>query len=173
MTNLIIGNFIALLCSLSMVYCGLIKEKKKIIYIQTIEKLFSILSNLILGGITGAIMNAVGYIRNFLCYKNKLKQKEKIILIIISIVLSLSLNNIGFIGFLPLIATVLYTLLMDTPDIVAFKKLVISTTFLWVIYELYIKSYSSAIFHITNIVSNYISIYELHIYQGKKLQESH
>lgn len=37
----------------------------------------SVISNIILGGITGAIINALSMLRNILCYKNKLGLKEK------------------------------------------------------------------------------------------------
>lgn len=161
MNYLIIGNIVALIGSLLMVYTGVIKEKKKIIFVQTVQIAFLVASNLILGGITGAIINAVSCVRNIICYKDKLGTKEKIILVIISTSLSLYFNNLGIIGLLPLIATVSYTLLMDMKDVIKFKILIIFTLVLWFIYDLYIKSYSSAFFDFMNIVTNLYSIYQL------------
>ena len=161
MMNIIIGNIIALIASLLMVYTGTIKEKKKIIYIQTVQIGLFILSNSVLGGITGAIINIVSLVRNILCYKDKLKIKEKVVLVTISTVLSLSFNNLGIIGLLPLIATLSYTLLMDMKDIMKFKILIIFTLVMWGIYDLSIRSYSSAIFDFLNIVTNSIAIYQL------------
>ena len=89
MTYIVIGNIIAFLASILMVYTGFIKKKKKIIYVQTIQCGLFVMSNLILGGITGAIINVIGCIRNILCYKNKLGLSSKIILTIISILFSL------------------------------------------------------------------------------------
>lgn len=139
-------------------YSGVIKKKETIIYIQTV---ISVISNVILGGITGAIINAISCIRNILCYKNKLKNKEKTIIIIISIVFSLLFNDLGFIGILPLISTVTYTLLMDIKGVIKFKKLVIFTMIICFIYDVHIKSYSSAIFDFMNIITNAFSIYKL------------
>ena len=161
MNYLIVGNIVALIGSLLMVYTGIIKEKKKIIFVQTIQIAFLIASNLILGGITGAIINAVSCVRNIICYKDKLGTKEKIILVIISTTLSLYFNNLGIIGLLPLISTVSYTLLMDMKDVIKFKILLIFTLVLWLIYDLYIKSYSSALFDFMNIITNLFSIYQL------------
>lgn len=161
MAKIVWGNVIALIASLLMVYSGIIKKKKKILFVQTVQMLMFVLSNTILGGITGSITNAVGCIRNILCYNNKLKAKEKIILIVISILLSFSFNNLGIIGFLPLISTIAYTLLMDIDDIIKFKLLIIITVTLWLIYDIYIYSYSSAIFDFMNIVANIVSIYQL------------
>ncbi len=145
-----------------MVYSGLIRKKEKIIYIQTIQILLFVISNLVLGGITGAITNAFACIRNILFYKNKLGNKEKILLVIITSVFSLFFNNLGLWGLLPLISTVVYTLLIDLKDVVKFKILVITTVILWFIYDIYIQSYTSAIFDFMTIVTNTIAIYKLH-----------
>lgn len=161
MSKIIIGNIIALIASLLMVYSGILKKKEKIIYIQTIQIGMSVISNIILGGITGAIINCISCIRNILCYKEKLKNKEKIILTVVSVALSLYFNNLGIIGILPLISTVTYTLLMDIKDVIKFKKLIIFTMIMWLIYDVYIKSYSSAIFDFMNIVTNIFSIYKI------------
>lgn len=165
--QIVIGNIIALLASLLMVYSGLIRKKAKFIYIQTIQILLFVISNLVLGGITGAITNAFACIRNILFYKNKLKNREKIVLALITIVFSLLFNNLGIIGLLPLISTVVYTLLIDLKDVVKFKMLVIATVILWFIYDIYIQSYTSAIFDFMTIITNTIAIYKLHFLKTK------
>ena len=157
----IIGNIVAFIGCILMVYTGLIKEKKKIIFVQTIQITFLIASNLILGGITGAIINAVSCIRNIICYRDKLGTKEKIILVLISTSLSFYFNNLGIIGLLPLVSTISYTLLMDMKDVIKFKKLIIFTLVMWLIYDIYIISYSSAAFDLLNIITNVIAIYEM------------
>ena len=161
MKTIIIGNIIALIASLLMVYSGLIKKKEKIIFIQTIQIALSVLSNIALGGITGAIRNAISCLRNILCYKEKLGIKSKSIIIIASIFLSLRFNNLGIIGLLPVISTVVYTFFMNIKDIVKFKYLIIFTMILWFIYDFYIKSYSSAIFDFMSIVTNIFAIIKL------------
>lgn len=161
MNNLILGNIIALIGSLIMVYSGLIKNKSKVIYVQTIQIILLVLSNIILGGITGAIINIISCIRNILCYQNKLFKKEKIIIIILAVCLSILFNNLGLIGLFPLISIILYTLFMDTRSIIKFKILNIIVMFLWCLYDLYIKSYSSAIFDILSIITNIIAICQI------------
>ena len=63
-------------------------------------------------------------------------------------------NNLGFIGILPIISAVAYTLFMDTKDIIKFKYLTIFIMFLWGTYDLYVKSYSSAVFDFMTIFAN-------------------
>ena len=159
--QIIIGNIIALIASIIMVYSGYLKEKKKILYVQTIQIGLSVLSNIVLGGITGAIINVISCVRNILCYKEKLYNTSKIILIALATILSLCFNNLGTIGLLPLISTITYILLMNIKNVIKFKYLIIFTMILWFFYDLYIKSYTSACFDAMCIITNLGSIIQM------------
>ena len=113
--QVIIGNIVALIASIIMVYTGYIKSKNKIIFVQTIQ----------------------------------------------IIIFSLGFNNLGLLGFLPLISTVVYIILMDMKDVVKFKYLIIFTMILWFVYDLYIKSYTSACFDFMTIVVSIVSIIQI------------
>lgn len=167
MNYLLIGNMIALAASILQASSGLVKNKQKIIYMHSVQKIFGVISNLVLCGITGALMNLVGFIRNVLCYKHKLGIKEKIILIILSTALSLSANEINAISFLPMIATIIYTLLMDIKDIIKFKRLALVTTIMWFIYDIFINSYTGALFDLAYILTNLITIIRLKLAKNK------
>lgn len=167
MNYLLIGNMIALAASILQASSGLVKNKQKIIYMHSVQKIFGVISNLVLCGITGALMNLVGFIRNVLCYKHKLGIKEKIILIILSTALSLSANEINALSFLPMIATIIYTLLMDIKDIIKFKRLALVTTIMWFIYDIFINSYTGALFDLAYILTNLITIIRLKLAKNK------
>jgi hypothetical protein len=159
MIVLIMGNVIALLASLLMVYSGTLKQRNKILYFQTIQIALSVISNIVLGGITGAIINAISLVRNILCYKEKLGLKEKIIITILAIVLSLKFNNLKIIGLLPLISTITYLWLMNIKNVKKFKLLISFTMLMWFIYDIIIQSYTSAIFDFMSILANIITIF--------------
>jgi hypothetical protein len=142
--NLIIGNIIALIASLLMVYSGTLKQKKKILYFQTLQIGSFVISDLVLGGLSGAIINALSLVRNILCYKDKLGLKEKLIITILSIILTLRFNNLGLIGLFPLISTVTYIWLMNIKNVINFKLLIIS-----------------AIFDVMNIIANIVTIFKI------------
>ncbi len=171
MIQIVIGNIVALIASLLMVYSGLIKQKKKILYVQTVQIGLSVISNIILGGIVGAIINALSCVRNILCYKDKLGIKERIIITILALILSISFNNIGIIGILPLISTIVYLWLMNIENVTKFKILIIFTMLLWFIYDIYIKSYSSAVFDFMNIIANIFSILKMKKKKYKNYQK--
>lgn len=166
MVRIVIGNIVALIASLLMVYSGAVKKRKKILYIQTIQIGLSVISNIILGGIVGAIINALSCVRNVLCYKNRLGLREKIIITVLAILLSIKFNNLGLIGILPLISTITYLWLMTVKDVVKLKALIIFTMVLWFVYDLVIKSYSSSFFDLMTAVVNIYSIIKL---KNKKL----
>ena len=168
MVSIIIGNIIALIASILMVYSGMLKQKKKILYFQTVQIGMSVISNIILGGITGAIINALSMIRNILCYKNKLGLKEKIIITILAIILTFKFNNLGYIGLLPLISTVSYIWLMNIKDVRKFKLLIIFTMLMWLIYDVVIKSYTSAIFDFMNIIANMLTLLQIKLVKNVK-----
>lgn len=161
MDNLIIGNIVALIASIVMVYYGFLTDKKKILFYQSVQIGLFVISGLILGGITGVIINIVNLIRNILCYIGKLGLKEKIIITTISTFLCLKFNNLGVLGLLPLISTVVYIWLMNIKDEIKFKILTIGTMIPWFIYDMTIKSYTSAIFSIFNIFASVITVYKM------------
>lgn len=155
---IILGNIIALIASILMVYTGLLKDKKLIVYLQTIQIGLSVVSNIVLGGITGAIINFLGMIRNILCYKNKLGIIEKIIISILAVGLSICFNNLGIVGYTPALSTVVYIWCMTTKDIKKFKLLIIFTMFVWFIYDVYIKNYSAATFDFLTLFANFVTL---------------
>ena len=158
---LILGNIVALIASLLMVYSGIVKSKKKILNIQNVQMGLLAISNAILGGVTGAIINAIGIVRNLLCYYNKFTIPAKIVISAASAILTIIFNNMGIIGYIPCIAIVVYTWLIDIKDIVSFKILIIFTMVLWAIYDFIIKSYTSCAFDIFTIVTNVIAIVKI------------
>ncbi len=167
MVQIIIGNIVAFIASLIMVYSGYLKQKKKILYVQTVQIGLLALSNIILGGITGAIINKINCVRNVLCYNGKLNNTAIVLLIVVSIILSLGFNNLGIIGLLPLISSTVYILFMNTQDVIKFKYVLIFTVLLWFFYDFYIKSYTAACFDILTIITSIISIIQI----KKKLKQ--
>ena len=159
--NIIIGNSIALIAATLMVIANYVKEKKTIIKTQTLQITLFALSNLILGGFTGAIINATNVARNILCYKNKLTNTMIIILNIIVFVLSLIFNNLSIIGWLPVIVSIIYTTFMNTKNIIHLKLLIMLTTITWAIYDFVIKSYISVGFDIFGVIACIYSIFQI------------
>ena len=165
---LIVGNIIALIASFIMMYTGYVKNKKKIIFLQTVQIGMSVISNIVLGGISGAIVNAVSCVRNIVCYKNKLDMKAKMIFVVVTTVLTIAFNNLLFIGLLPLAASLTYIVFMTEKNVIKFKIMTIVTLIMWGIYDLCIQSYTSACFDFLTVATNIIAIVQIKkgIYKG-------
>ena len=159
--RLIIGNIIALIASLLFVYSSVLKKKKKILIAQIIQKGLSSISNVILKGYSGAVVHFISLIRNVLCYYDKLYLFVKIVISIITIILTVIFNNMGLIGILPLISSLIYLWFMDTKDIIKFKYLMLITIILWGIYDLTIKSYTSFGFNAFSAIATILSIIQI------------
>ena len=159
--TLFIGNLIALLGSFVMVYSGTIKDKKGTIFVQSIQIALLATSNIVLGGISGFIINSINLIRNIISYKNLLNIKMKIIISIISIILTLVFNKEGLIGYLPLISTLIFTWFMTIKDIIKFKYALAISVFLWLIYDFSIRSYTASLFDAITVVVTLLSIIKI------------
>lgn len=141
-----------------MVATGCFKNKKKIVFWQGVQIFLSIITNIMLGSFSGALNNFVGFIRNVLCYKEKFTNSLKAILMIIIIVLTLFFNNNGWIGWLPVLSSCVYTINMNEKNIIKFKCIIIFTMFCWCVHDFYMMAYTSAIFNVANIIMNIFSI---------------
>lgn len=161
MTTVLIGNIIALIASILMVVASYIKSKNNIIIVQSIQICLFVISNLILGGITGAIINAANLIRNILCYKDKLTKLNIIIICLLVTILSLCFNNLSLIGLIPLISSLVYTIFMNTKSPFKFKILILISMISWAIYDFTIKSYTSGIFDVISALACIISLFQL------------
>lgn len=159
--NVIIGNVIATIAAMFMIYAGVLKEKKKILYVQTIQIILLVMSNFVLGGIVGGIVNILCVVRNILAYNEKLGLKEKVILSVLSVGISLYFNDRGFLGLLPMFSTTLYIWLMNVKDVVKFKWLIVFTNFTWFIYDVLILSIVTVFFDAICISTNIGSIIDI------------
>ena len=155
---ILIGNVVAMVSAIIMLIAGLVKKKKSILIAQILQMITAGISNWILRSAAGVINNLIGCLRNLLCYKNKFGLKEKIVVALLATVFTIYFNDIGFIGYLPLLSTLFYIVFINVEDVIKLKLVVATTIFLWLIHDIYIKSYIYALFDIGAIIANLISV---------------
>ncbi len=159
--TVIIANIIDFLAAVLQVGSGAIKQKAKILIVQTIQLLMQAVSMLILGGVTGAVSNVLSCFRNFLCYKDKLTTAWKVILIAASIGFTILLNDQGLLGIIPAAVCTIYIIFMDIKDPIKFKILVTASFVPWAIYHFVIKSYTGAIFDAATVVTGTVTLFRM------------
>lgn len=158
MNYLLLANIIALIGSLFMVVASYVKSDKLCIMLQSVQIFMFVISNILLKGITGVIINALSLVRNILTYKRKLTKLLKYGLLTLIVVLSIIFNNLGIIGYLPLIGTVVFTIFIDSKDNFKFRLSLTFSVFMWLIYDVYIMSYSSAVFDFFSFVGGIVTL---------------
>lgn len=166
--QLVLGNIVALVASLFMVAVGYIKDRNKMILVQTAQVICFIISNFILGAYVASIINILSLLRNLLCYKDKLNVFWKIVLSVLTISIGLCVNKSEIWGLVPIISMLMFVWLMTVKNEIGFKLMIIGTCIPWLINDTYFKAYTAAIFDVATIIAGVIAIVQILIRNKKK-----
>ena len=161
MSGLIIGNYLSFIGSILFVYTGTLNNKNKILIIDSTAEVFQAIGRIFLEGYTGAISKFFSLVRNYLCYKGKLKAKQKFfmsVLLFILFLFFLKFNNFVFFDFFPLFNSLFYMWYMTVENIKTYKYLQLISISTCFVYNVYIAAYSSAIFDLVSLLTNLVSL---------------
>lgn len=161
MVRILVGNAVSLLGSLLMVYAGIVKEKKRILLLQCVQFSLMACGNLILGGVTGALSGVGSLVRNLYCFFLPYSLAAKLGFIAAQIGFSAAINEMGWLGWLPILSACIFTWFLDLEDEVKFKWVIILCQSLWCAYDLYLLNYVSFAFDLLTISSNLAGIVRL------------
>ncbi len=170
MNLIIIGNIVAFVGAIFQTIAGMGNNRNKILLAQSGQLACFSVSNFLLGGYAGGIVNALNVIKSYLFYKNKLTVPVKIFLSVLATALGIYFNNLNIIGLVPLFVMLIYMWGININDIVLFKVFVLITMIMYLVYDLYIKSYTSAPFDFASIIANIITIVQI-VKSRKKAQQ--
>ena len=154
------AQFLGLIYALFLLFSLFGKNTKQILFMQTISFFFKSIHYYLLGGLSGFITSFISMLRNLIFYKIKESYIISIFFIAIYILIGiLTFNNIY--SILPVIATIAYTLIInyDNPKYLRLGMFFTSVT--WLIYNIYVNSYSGIIIQIIMIITNIIAIIKL------------
>lgn len=158
---LILGNALSLIGCAIMVAIGFVKKKEKILHYQCVQFGFMAAGNLVLGGMSGTIANVVGIFRNLAFAKSKGGWGLKARFILIQLVMSFICWIPDAFELLPIVATVIFVLFLDTKSDVLFKAINIVTMVMWVVYDFYNCNYVAFTFDILTIISSALAMASL------------
>lgn len=157
----ILGNALSLVGCAIMVAIGLVKKKEKILLYQCVQYGFMGLGNLALGAVSGTISNLLGIARNLVFAKTKGSWWLKLLFILIQVAMTAASWNGRAIEVLPILATVVFVLFLDTKSDVLFKAINIVAMLMWVIYDFCYGNYVAFTFDILTIVSSFMAMFYL------------
>ena len=178
MSLLLIGNAISFIGATIMVLVGFIKSREKILLAQIVQLVLMGIGNLVLGGITAVITNAVSIIRNLVCFKWQFTLPLKLFFTGLQIILALYSMYTGqnvmpagsdpyhVIIWFPIIGTAMFTMCLDVKSDAVLKVVIVISQVFWLIYDLTIMNFASAIFDVLTIISTTIGV--IMILRGKK-----
>jgi len=145
MDSVLIANIISFLALFFTFYASSRKEKKKVLFYQTIYMIMMLSTNIILKAHVAIITNLVAITRNIIVIKDINFKNSRYVFASIVVVFGLIFNNRGIVGFLPIIANLCQTLVIANPkskDIHIHAALSVSYS-VWSIHGLLIQNYVS------------------------------
>lgn len=159
MEDLIIGNLFSLASAICIAVSAAKNSKKDFMFWQVGDTAFGIFANIFLQAYAALVISLTCLIRNILSYKGKLTQTITYIIIFISTIISFYANNLGWIGWLPIIASDSFTLgVYLTKNDQQMRYILVTNALLWLIHSLYIQAYPSAI---ANLVICFWTIFQI------------
>ena len=136
------GLLFSFLSACCLCYSTFGKKKENMLKWQVANTFFLILSNLFLKGYSGMATNLVCLIRNIIGAKGRLNKHNTVILTILIVVGGILVNNRGWFGLLPVIASVEYSACMYLCKNAQQLRLALAVNVaLWAVYDLIIGSY--------------------------------
>jgi hypothetical protein len=156
-----IATIIAIIGSCLFLFSITAKKKQTMFIYQTIETLLSIIKNILLGGYEGAIAQLIGLIRNILIMTNTTIKGSEFILPTLNFIMGSFINERGLLGYLPIIATMIYSYVtLSSSSYLTTKLVLLVNIILWIIYQIIIADYITVLINIIALIITGISIYK-------------
>lgn len=154
------GQLLGFFYALFLILSSWGKNVKQILVMQTISFIFKGFHYYLLGGLSGFLTSVISAIRNLIFYKLK---KSKIL----SVIFILLYLIIGFVTYqdvfslIPVLATIFYTIIINKNKENYLRIGLLITSLLWLIYNIYLLSYSGIIVQIINLFSSVLAMIKL------------
>ena len=160
--NIIIGNVISLIAGIFIILSMWVNDEKQAYKYQFWNAFILIISSVFFYSWTGVTTMAIAASRNAMVYYDRLTNYWTVFLIVISVVLGLLVNTMGFVGILPIIAIVQITLCnYFLKSIKTIKTSFIVNSLIYVVYFLAIYDFSSATIESVTALIGLISLAKL------------
>lgn len=160
--NIVIGNAISLIAGIFIILSMWVNDEKRAYKYQFLNAFILIISSAFFFSWTGVTTMAIAAARNAMVYKDRLTIGWTVFFIIISIVLGLLVNTMGFVGLLPIIAIVQITLCnYYLKSIKTIKIGFIVNSAIYIVYFLAIWDFSSAAIETITALVGLVSLVRL------------
>ena len=157
MNGLILGNIFSFLSAVCIAASVIKKNKKHLVKWQIWDEVFCVFAHIAFGAWAALTTNSLSLFRNILSYRRKLNKRRAYWLLVLNIVIGLAVNNLGYIGWMPILATSTYTYYMyKTKNDQGMRYALILNLSLWFVHDLYIMAYPSAIMDVGLVIWTFV-----------------
>lgn len=157
--NSLLANIFSCIGTFLLAYSTFSKSKKNMLWIQVGDCGFNALGNFFIGSYSAMTTNFICLIRNIINAKGKLNNFLLSIISVFILIIGILVNKIGYIGLLPPIASVQYTIWSSkVKSAQGLRYGLIINLILWFIHDLYVKLYPAIII---DILVSLITLYNI------------
>lgn len=105
----VIGNLCSLCAMITDSISSTRKTAKGVLMVQNVSQVFYFIGSIVLEGYSSAVQNAVSFLRNTLAIANVQSKWVQWVMVALGVGLGVYFNNLGLVGWLPIIANFIYT----------------------------------------------------------------
>ena len=110
MLDLIIGNLCSLLAMVTDSIGSTRRTARGVLALQSLSQVFFGVGAVVLKGYSAAVQNGLSIVRNLFAMSGRKCTWLEWLLVVLGVVLGLGFNNLGFVGLLPVIANLTYSI---------------------------------------------------------------
>lgn len=158
----ILAQLIGIIAIVFLVISFQINDKDKLLKFQIFSSFLNFFQYLLLGGITGALMNLVAGVRNIV-FKRYGDKKIPLYVLVFFIVLITFLSSLSYssdISLIPMLAVLNYSYALWTGDLRLIRLLNVFSSSLFCVYDVFVFSIAGFILHIVEFGSALVGIYK-------------
>ena len=160
--NILVGNGISFIAGIFLIVSYCVNDVKKAYKYQFLNAFVLAISSVFFFSWTGVTTLSIASARNAMVYKDRLTFNWTIFFLIISVVLGVVVNTMGFIGLLPVIAIVQITVCnYALKSIKSIKISFIVNSLIYIVYFLAILDFTSATAETITVVIGSLSLLRL------------
>lgn len=160
--NILVGNGISFIAGIFLIVSYCVNDVKKAYRYQFLNAFVLAISSVFFLSWTGVTTLSIASARNAMVYKDRLTFNWTIFFLIVSVVLGVLVNTLGFIGLLPVIAIVQITLCnYALKSIKSIKVSFIINSLIYIVYFLAILDFTSAAVETITVALGALSLVRL------------
>ena len=153
MGGILVGNICSLMAMVSDSISSSRKTAKGVLLVQILSQIFYAVAGIALKGYSATVQNLVSILRNLVAVRRERSKAIEWVLIALAVGLGILFNNRGFIGWLPIVANLEYSLAIfwckDNER--ALKFAFLFNAFLFIIFNI-------VLYNIVGVISNSVVV---------------